>query len=208
MLPARTVCPAKRFTPRRLPILSRPLVVLPCPFLCAILSLLRDVLSAQRWGRLVLDTLLGRRLRLDALLGGINSCNLQRGQGLSMSLLATITFASPVLENNNFFAPLLRRNLGFDPHPSNGRRANRHLCTLSDKVHIGQCDCVANGTREFFYINRIAWTHSILPTTRRHTRIHILPFSLKSKCPLSFAVPSFGGAVSDQALPKLYKSGW
>src|SRR5215813_7628499 len=107
MLPARTVCPAKRFTPRRLPMLSRPLVVLPCPFLCAILSLLRDVLSAQRPGRLGLDALLGRRLGLDALLGrrlgldallgGVNSCNLQRGQGLSMSLLATITFASPVL---------------------------------------------------------------------------------------------------------------
>src|SRR5215475_883632 len=110
MLPARTVCPAKRFTPRRLPMLSRPLVVLPCPFLCAILSLLRDVLSAQRRGhrvldallgrrimldallgrRIMLDALLGRRIMLDALLGGVNSCNLQRGQGLSMSLLATI----------------------------------------------------------------------------------------------------------------------
>ena len=107
-----------------------------------------------------------------------------------MPLLATITFASPMLKDNDFFAPLLRRNLGFDPYASNGWRANHHLCTLSDKLHIGQCDCVANGTREFFYINRVAWTHSILPTTRRHNRIHILSFSLKSKCTSSFAVPS------------------
>jgi hypothetical protein len=41
-----------------LPMLSRPLVVLPCPFLCAILSLLRDALCAQRRGLVVLDALL------------------------------------------------------------------------------------------------------------------------------------------------------
>src|SRR5262245_58015676 len=107
-----------------------------------------------------------------------------------MPLLATITFPPPMLKDNDFFAPLLRRNLGFDPHVSNDWRTNRHLCTLSDKLHIGQCDCVANGTREFFYINRVAWAHSILPTARRHNRIHILSFSLKSKCTLSCAVPS------------------
>src|SRR2546427_10638179 len=71
MLPARTVCPAKRFTPRRLPMLSRPLVVLPCPFLCAILSLLRDALAAQRRGLVVLDALLWRRIMRDALLWGV-----------------------------------------------------------------------------------------------------------------------------------------
>src|SRR6185503_6516674 len=106
MLPARTVCPAKRFTPRRLPMLSRPLVVLPCPFLCAILSLLRDALAAQRRVRIELDALLWRRVMLDALfwrrvvlgtlLWGVNSGNLQRSQGLSMPLLATIPFASPM----------------------------------------------------------------------------------------------------------------
>src|SRR5262249_42762792 len=94
-----------------------------------------------------------------------------------MPLLATITFAAPMLEDNDFFPPLLRRNLGFDPHARNDWRANPHLRALSNKLHISQCDCVANGTREFFYINRVAWTHSILPTTRRHNRIHILSFS-------------------------------
>jgi hypothetical protein len=67
--------------------LSRPLVVLPCPFLCAILSLLRDALSAQRrgrvmldalfWGRVVLNALLWGRVMLDALLWRINTHNLQ-----------------------------------------------------------------------------------------------------------------------------------
>ena len=142
---------------------------------------------------------------LDALLWGVNSYNLQRGQGLSMPLLATITFASPMLEDNDFFAPLLRRNLGFDPHASNGRRANRHLCALPDKLHIGQCDCVANGTREFFYINRVAWTHSILPTTRRHNRIHILSFSPQEQLYLILRRAVVGGTVSDQALATLYK---
>src|SRR5262249_44385221 len=96
---------------------------------------------------------------------------------------------------------------GFDPHASNGRRANRHLCALSDKLHIGQCDCVANGTREFFYINRVAWTHSILPTTRRHNRIHILSFNPQE--PLSLILPSAvrRGTVSAQALANYAKVG-
>ena len=38
-------------------------------------------------------------------------------------------------------------------------------------------DCVANGAREFFHINRVAWADAILPTTRRHNCIHILSFS-------------------------------
>src|SRR5262245_44069254 len=122
-----------------------------------------------------------------------------------MPLLATITFASSMFEDNDFFTSLLRRNLGFDPHASNGRRANRHLCALSDKLHIGQCDCVANGTREFFYINRVAWTHSILPTTCRHNRIHILSFSPQKPLSLSLRCAVVGGTVSDQALATLYK---
>src|SRR5262249_55305546 len=122
-----------------------------------------------------------------------------------MPLLATITFAPPMLEDNDFFAPLLRRNLGFDPHASYGRRANRHLCALSDKLHIGQCDCVANGPREFFYINHVAWTHSILPTTRRHNRIHILSFSSQGQLYRILRRAVVGGTVSDQALTKLCK---
>src|SRR5215471_11864181 len=124
-----------------------------------------------------------------------------------MPLLATITFASPMLEDNDFFAPLLRRNLGFDLHASNGRRANRHLCALSDKLHIGQCDCVANGTREFFYINRVAWTHSILPTTRRHNRIHILSFNPQEPLSLILRCAVVRGTVSDQALANYAKVG-
>jgi hypothetical protein len=120
-----------------------------------------------------------------------------------MPLLATITFASSMLEDNDFFAPLLRRNLGFDPHASNGRHANCHLGALADKLHIGQCDCVTNGTREFFYINRVAWTHSILPTTRRHNRIHILSFSPQEQLYLILRRAVVGGTVSDQALAKL-----
>src|SRR5712692_6052808 len=151
MLPARTVCPAKRFTPRRLPMLSRPLVVLPCPFLCAMLSLLCEALAAQRRGLVMLDVLLwglvmlnvllfdintqigavGCRneatVMLDARLCSINTRHPQRGQGLPLPLFAAIAFAPPMLEDNNFFAPLLRHNLGFDPHASHGRRANRHL---------------------------------------------------------------------------------
>src|SRR5215475_10402881 len=181
------------------------------------LSLLRYALSAQRRGRVVLAVLLWRRVRLavllwrrvrlTALLWGVNSCNLQRGQGLSMPLLATITFTPPMLEDNDFFAPLLRRNLGFDPHTSNRRRANRHLCTLPDKLHTGQCDCVANGAREFFHINRVAWADAILPTTRRHNCIHILSFSPQEQVCLILRCAVVGGTVSDQVMAKLCKKG-
>jgi hypothetical protein len=166
------------------------------------------MLDALLWGLVMLDTLLWGLVMLDALLWRVNTHNLQRGQGLSMPLLATITFASPMLEDNDFFAPLLCRNLGFDPHANNHWRANHHLCALPDKVHIGQCNCVANGTREFFYINRVAWAHSILPTTRRHNRIHILSFSPQEQSYLILRRAIVEGTVSDQALAKLCKSGW
>ena len=139
---------------------------------------------------------------LDVLRWRVNTRNLQRGQGLSMPLLAAIALPPPMLEDNDFFAPLLGRNLGFDPHASNGRHANCHLCALPNEVHIGQCDYVANGPREFFYINPVAWTHSILPTTRRHNRIHILSFA---QLYLILRGAIIGGIVSDQALAKLYK---
>src|SRR5215510_2395674 len=122
-----------------------------------------------------------------------------------MSLLATITFASPMLEDNDFFAPLLRRTLGFDSHASDSRCANRHLCASSDKLHISQCNCVANGTREFFYMNRVAWAHSILPTTRRHNHIHILSFSSQGQLYRILRRAVVGGTVSGQALAKLCK---
>jgi hypothetical protein len=140
---------------------------------------------------------------LDVLLFGINTRNPQRGQGLPMPLFAAIAFAPPMLEDNDFFAPLLRHNLGFDPHASNGRRANRHFRALPDELHVGQSDRIANGAREFFYVKRVAWTHSILPTTRCHNRVHILSFALKSSCPSSFAVPSTGSTLSGQALANL-----
>jgi hypothetical protein len=125
-----------------------------------------------------------------------------------MPLLPTIAFASPMLEDNDFFAPLLGRNLGFDPHTSDGRRADRHLCALPDEVHSGQCDCVTNGTREFFYINRVAWADAILPTTRRHNCIHILSFSPQEELYLILRRAVVAGTVSDQALTQLCKSGW
>jgi hypothetical protein len=58
MLPAFTCWPAKRFVPRRWPLLSRPLRELPCPFLWAIElvpSLACGSLRAPRTRRLLRD---------------------------------------------------------------------------------------------------------------------------------------------------------
>ena len=83
-----------------------------------------------------------------------------------MPLFTAITFAPPMLEDDNFFAPLLRDNLGFNPHASHVRHPNGHRRALPNELHVGQRDCGANITRKFFYVNRVAWTHSILSTTR------------------------------------------
>jgi hypothetical protein len=61
-----------------------------------------------------------------------------------------------MFEDNDFFAPLLGNNLGFDPHTGHGRSANYHLYALPNELHVGHCDCLANSAREFFYINRVA----------------------------------------------------
>src|SRR5712691_5783130 len=200
--------------------LSRPFVVLPCPFLCAMLSLLCEALFAQRRGLVMLDALLCSRdtqlgavgcrdevaLRLNARLCSINTRYPQRGQGLPMPLFAAIAFPPPMFEDNDFFAPLLGDNLGFDPHTGHSRCANCHLCALPNEMHVGQCDCLANSSREFFYINRVAWTHSILPTTRRHNRVHTLSYPIL--CPqeqvyLILRRAITAGTLSGQALIKL-----
>src|SRR5690349_15217267 len=66
MLPALTVWPAKILTPRRLPTVSRPLRLLPCPFLCAIARASDDLGHAD--GRLVLPVTAAPAKVLPALL--------------------------------------------------------------------------------------------------------------------------------------------
>src|SRR5262245_41456675 len=56
MLPARACSPANTFTPRRWPWLSRPLRVLPWPFLCAIAGPSGDLGHAHRGDRLAVST--------------------------------------------------------------------------------------------------------------------------------------------------------
>src|SRR5262249_8743639 len=71
MLPARACWPANIFTPRRCPWLSRPLRLLPCPFLWAIRRLLGDLGHADR------------------------------GDALAMPATATIVLAALLLEDEN-----------------------------------------------------------------------------------------------------------
>src|SRR5713226_140308 len=99
--PDSTASPPKRFTPRRLDWLSRPLRVLPAPFLCAILGLLFGVLRNAILGAFldvrgdVRVDIVGNALRdllwgacfdadrgsLDDILGGLRGNSLAVGAG-------------------------------------------------------------------------------------------------------------------------------
>src|SRR5262249_37766584 len=95
----------------------------PLAFFMCHAALLRDTLLLHRQGC--------------ALLFSVNAGNLQRRQGLAMPLLTAIAFTPPMLKDNDFLAPLLRHNLGFDPYSSHDRGSNRDLRSLPDELHMG-----------------------------------------------------------------------
>src|SRR4051794_17818916 len=89
MWPARATSPPNTFTPRRWPELSRPLRLLPCPFLCA-MALVRC------WCRL--------RTALEA-------GDAHHRQLLAMTLLAAVVLAALLFEHENLSRLLVTNDL-------------------------------------------------------------------------------------------------
>src|SRR5262245_65015302 len=97
MEPAFTRWPPKTLTPRRWPLLSRPLRELPCPFLCAI-SRLTSVCWAEEspLGFASLrapSALAGPDELLGACLPGLDAVDPDLGVGLPVAVLAPVALA-------------------------------------------------------------------------------------------------------------------
>src|SRR5437867_2624651 len=137
MLPAVTCSPPNAFTPRRLLTLSRPLRLLPCPFLCAMAGtpelLCDDFFDFQH-----------RVVRANA-------------------TLAVIAFAAAELEGDDFLALFVGINdLGGDARAGHGRFADLDVVAVGDEQHFFQRDVLALLAVEQFDLEQVAGLDAVL----------------------------------------------
>src|SRR5688572_6710592 len=126
MLPAFTCWPAKRFVPRRWPLLSRPLRELPCPFLCAIV-----VPSLARFVGLALD-------RFDSYLG----------EALPVPLLAAVVLAPLALEDDELARAALPHDGADHARARHERLADARLAFAGHDQHLVERHALADGARQ------------------------------------------------------------
>src|SRR5262245_57354872 len=111
MLPALASWPANIFTPRRWPWLSRPLRLLPCPFLCA----------------------MARRSRLDA-------DHPHRGEHLTMAAVPAVVLAPLLFEHQDLLFLALLQHLSSDACPAHQRAAHLNRTIVSGHEYVGEGD--------------------------------------------------------------------
>src|SRR5579862_1949896 len=117
MLPASTCSPPKRFTPSRLECESRPFLVLPPAFLCAMTVFL------QQPG-----------------LAGADVGDFDFGELLPVSLLPQIMLAAAELHDGHFRPLAMTHHRGDDLATGHMRLAELHLGALPDQQHFPELD--------------------------------------------------------------------
>src|SRR6185437_5529932 len=110
MLPARTLSPPKRFTPSRLEWESRPFLVLPPAFLCAMCAA-----SARADVR-----------------------HLDLGERLAVVLLPQVVLAPPELHDRYLGALAMANHGGEHLAPGNHRTAELHVGALTDQQYLAE----------------------------------------------------------------------
>src|SRR5690348_6935107 len=112
MLPARTLSPPKRFTPSRLEWESRPFLVLPPAFLCAMCAA-----SARADVR-----------------------HLDLGERLAVVLLAQVVLTPPEFHDGYLGALAVANHGGDDLAPREQRLAELHVGALAHEQHLAELD--------------------------------------------------------------------
>src|SRR5580658_779000 len=144
MLPASTCSPPKRFTPRRLECESRPFLVLPPAFLCA-MSLPHPQMSAS---------------------AGADVRDLHLSELLAVIFLAQIVRAALELHDGDLGALAVAHDGGEHLAALERGLAHLHVRTLPDQEHLAEGD---RGTRlrvELLHAQHAVFPHPILFTTR------------------------------------------
>ena len=151
MEPAVTGWPSNLFTPRRLPLLSRPLRLLPPAFLCAIFLYLY---------------LFGALLTLDryALYG-------QTGVCLAVSESAPVVCLCLVQDREELLAPYLPLELGQHLDAVHRGRTDGELAAFTHGQDIGQLNGGAFPAGETLHVNDVAGAYPVLLTTCSYYRI-------------------------------------
>src|SRR5580700_10650305 len=150
MLPASTCSPPKRFTPRRLEWESRPFLVLPPAFLCA-MSLPHPQMSAS---------------------AGADVRDLHLSEQLTVILLAQIVRTALELHDRYLCALAVAHDGGEYLAALERRLAHFHVRTLPDEEHLAKRDGGAQLRVELLHAQHAVLAHPILFTARGDDRVH------------------------------------
>src|SRR6266480_7511627 len=150
MLPAATIWPPKRLTPRRFDCESRPLRELPPAFLCAM-----DRLSAQT-----------------AVLCLRNTCDLDFGVGLTMAPEPFRVLAPAQLENHHFLAEAVSDDLRFHRCALHHRRSDLERMTVTHKQDIVEHELAAHSGGALFDPQFLPGGNAILFTPGSDDGVH------------------------------------
>jgi hypothetical protein len=163
MVPAFTLCPANLFTPSRLPWLSRPLRLVPPPFLCAICCYLFFPAAGPlhwfgflrpRWKYLVYA---------------------QSGEKLAVPVLTAIANLGLVLKNNDLLALAIPLRCSHYLRPVDDWFADRHLVTIGNKQHPVQFDSTALSHIQMLRIYGLPFGYSILLAASFNNSVNFKP---------------------------------
>jgi hypothetical protein len=153
MVPALTVCPEYRLIPSILGLLSRPLRLVPPPFLCAIFRqtfLPGDFLAAT---------------------GFDYAIDLQTGKGLPVSLFAPVAHLGLILVDNNLFCPALAGN-GSRHFGSGNGGITHHYITIGKKQYPFQVYFLTLVCRQTLYFNSLAGRYPVLSATTLNNSVN------------------------------------
>src|ERR1700747_2694015 len=128
MLPASTSSPPKRFTPRRLDSESRPFLVLPPAFLCAMTAVLY-----KKWGLKKMPT----SARADV-------GDLHLGEELAMRLLSQIVRTALELHDGDLGTLAVTYDSADDLATLQQRRTELNVRALADEQHFAKFDGCAS----------------------------------------------------------------
>src|ERR1700722_15599618 len=155
MFPARTCSPPKRFTPRRLDSESRPFLVLPPAFLCAMTA----VLYENRPEKMLTSA-------------GADVGDLHLGEELAMRLLSQIVRTALELDDRDLGAFAMAYDSADDLAAFEERGAELHVSAFADEQDFAELDGRAGFAFQLLDAQHVVFGDTILFTAGGDDCVH------------------------------------
>jgi hypothetical protein len=162
IVPALTVCPANRLTPSRWPLLSRPLRLVPPPFLCAIFLYLFFLTACPFW-----FVRFHSRFQY--------SFDTQSGVELTVSVLMAVAYFRLIFKDDYLIAFTVCLSFSQYPGTFNDRITDGYIFAIGDKKYSIQFNGSTFIRTEAFNIQGLTLGNFILLATSLNYSVNFRP---------------------------------